>query len=178
MAENLTHWKKLTNPNYLGSWDITSGSLIVTIKQIEQKMIFNQQKQQEELCTTAIFTDRNIKPMVLNKTNMKTIQTLAGSPYVEKWAGITVEIKAEKVKAFGKVDDALRIQKTKPKTPQVQSQPISAPLYCTDCGQEIKPYGNYSAEFVAESSEKKYGAKLCADCATKRKEAKIDDTNA
>ena len=53
MAENLTHWKKLTNPNYLGSWDITSGSLIVTIKQIEQKMIFNQQKQQEELCTTA-----------------------------------------------------------------------------------------------------------------------------
>ncbi len=42
---------------------------------------------------------------------------------------------------------------------------------CTDCGHMIADVGNWSAEQIAESTEKTYGAKLCWACATKRKKA-------
>lgn len=42
---------------------------------------------------------------------------------------------------------------------------------CSDCGHLIADVGNYTAEQIAASTEKTYGAKLCWACATKRKKA-------
>ena len=47
---------------------------------------------------------------------------------------------------------------------------------CSDCGKEIEPYGNNSAIQVALSSERKYGRKLCVECAMKAKEIKYEET--
>lgn len=44
------------------------------------------------------------------------------------------------------------------------------PLICADCGQEIQNHDKFSAEIIAGSSLKKYGRKLCWDCAVKAKE--------
>lgn len=44
------------------------------------------------------------------------------------------------------------------------------PMICTDCGQEIQNHDKFSAEVIAGSSLKKYGRKLCWDCAVKAKE--------
>lgn len=84
MAE--THWKKLVDTNYLGSWDIVGGRLVLQIAKIKQERIFNQNKNAEELCTVAYFSDERYKPTILNKTNCKTMQKLTGSPYIEKWS--------------------------------------------------------------------------------------------
>jgi len=169
MSTGQTHWKKLTDPNYLGSWDLQNGSIVATIKRVEQKLIFNQTKGKEEACVVAEFSDPGIKPMVLNKTNCKTIQKLTGTPFIEKWAGQRVEIKTEKVKAFGEVVDALRIGKTVP--PQRESKrPDPAPETCSDCGATVTEFGGYSPAQIAASTKSKYGRVLCAECAKKEKE--------
>ena len=175
MAE--THWKKLVDTNYLGSWDIVGGRLVLQIVKIKQERIFNQNKNAEESCTVAYFSDERYKPMILNKTNCKTMQKLTGSPYIEKWAGTRIEIKTEKVKAFGELVDALRISKTAPKEeskpqqaePQKQTEP--EPHKCEDCSAVVTEFGGYSAQQVALSTKGKYGRVLCATCAQKAKTA-------
>ena len=171
MSANQTHWKKLTDPNYLGSWDLPNGSITVTIKRVEQKQIFNQTKQKEEACVIAEFSDPGIKPMVLNKTNCKTVQKLTGSPFIEAWAGHRIEIKVEKVKAFGEVVDALRVSKIAPPAakPQQQPQTQPEPQKCENCGEIVTEFGGYSAQQVAESTKAKYGRAMCAECAKKAK---------
>lgn len=174
-----THWKKLVDTNYLGSWDITNGRLMLQITKIKQERIFNQNKNAEESCTVAYFTDERYKPMILNKTNCKAMQKLTGSPYIEKWAGQRVEIKTEKVKAFGELVDALRISKKVPeeetKTAHTTAAPPKAeaePLKCEDCSGTITEYGGYKPEQIALSTKGKYGKSLCWECAAKAKAAK------
>ena len=173
MAE--THWKKLVDTNYLGSWDIVNGRLVLQIAKIKQERIFNQNKNADESCTVAYFTDERYKPMILNKTNCKTMQKLTGSPYIEKWAGFRIEIKTEKVKAFGELVDALRISKTAPKAETAQTpttpppQAEQEPHKCEDCSAVVTEFGGYSAAQVALSTKGKYGRVLCAECAKKAK---------
>ena len=53
--------------------------------------------------------------MILNRTNAKAIEKVAGSGLVENWAGTQVTLYVEQgVKAFGEVVDALRIRDKKP----------------------------------------------------------------
>ena len=171
MAEQ-THWKKLTDTNFLGSWDVTNGSIIVTIRRVEQKKVFNQTKQKDEACVVAEFTDDRYKPMIMNKTNCKTLQKLTGSPFIETWADYRIEIKTEKVKAFGEVVDALRVCETAPApatkaaTPKTEA-PIIDP--CTDCGAVVTEFGGYSPLQVAQSTKSRYGRVLCAECSKKER---------
>lgn len=45
--------------------------------------------------------------------------------------------------------------------------PSAKPIYCSDCGKEIQPFGKFSANDIAKSSFEKFGRKLCTDCAKK-----------
>lgn len=161
-----THWKKLTNPNYLGAYSIEDGrDLILTIKSVGNEMVVGEGGKKEE-CTVCHFIE-NQKPMILNATNMKMIAKLYKSPYIEDWAGKKIQIGIEKVKAFGEVVDALRVRKLVPST---------AVIKCENCGREIHAIGNMTAEQMATYTKQKYGCKLCADCATaKAKEVKNND---
>lgn len=104
-----THWKKLTNPNYLGSYSLDQGKeLTVKILSVKKELVTGSGGEKEE-CIVA--TLENQKPLILNKTNCKTIEKLVGSPYIEDWAGKKITLYAEKVKAFGDVVEALRIRK-------------------------------------------------------------------
>ena len=48
-----THWKKLTNPDYLGSYALEDGKdMIVTIKEVKQELITGQKGTKEE-CVVA-----------------------------------------------------------------------------------------------------------------------------
>lgn len=58
--------------------------------------------------------------MIMNSTNLKQIAKLFGSPYIEDWAGKSIQLYTTPVKAFGEVVEALRVrpmipQLTKPK---------------------------------------------------------------
>lgn len=162
MNETLTHWKKLTNPDYLGAYALEPGQdLVVTIKSVANEAVIGTDGK-KETCSVMRFVE-NVKPMVLNATNSKTITKLLKTPYIEKWTGRKIQIYVEhNVKAFGDVVDALRIR---------PFLPVEKELKCADCGKNIEGFGNSTAEVVAKHTLSKYGRMLCSECATKASEA-------
>lgn len=108
----VTHWKKLTNPNYIGAHDLQPGQEVkITFNTISKEMIDGPDGKKEE-CIVAKLKDAK-KPMILNKTNCKIIAKVLDTPYVEEWSGKSVIIYAAKVRAFGEMVDALRVKNQK-----------------------------------------------------------------
>lgn len=157
--EKHTHWKKLTNPNYLGAYSIENGQdIILTIKNVREETVIGADGKKDD-CVVCYFVE-NVKPMILNSTNMKMITKLYKTPYIEEWAGKQIQIGIEKIKAFGDVVDALRIRKIKPVVSQQSN------INCSACGKLIQPANNMTSEQIATYTAKKYGQALCAECAT------------
>lgn len=157
-----THWKKLENPDYLGAYALQPGQdLVVQIKSVGQEEVYNPTNNKKETCTVAHFTDRNIKPMILNVTNCKTISKLYDTPYIEDWTGRWISIYIAKVKAFGDVVEALRIRN---KIPQMER------IICEECGSEIKGTASKTAKEIADIAIRNCGKKLCIRCMQKAKE--------
>ena len=154
-----THWKSLTNPNYLGSYAFENHQdMVCTIKVVRNEVVTGEGGRKEE-CTVCYFVE-NVKPMILNKTNMKTISKVAGSPFIEDWSGHKIQIYVDPKVRFGKeITGGLRIR------PNV-SFGVSN-IKCESCGNEIKPAGSMNAEQTAHYTRQKYGKQLCAACATK-----------
>lgn len=137
----LTHWKKLHNPNYLGAYALEPDKdLIVTIKDVRRECVKGEDGKEEE-CTVAHFKDSGVKPMVLNSTNCKTITKLYGTPYIEEWSGRSIQIYATTVSAFGEKVEALRIR---PKAPVKGNLPELTPDHPKWAGaiQSIKEGSN------------------------------------
>ena len=156
-----THWKKLTNPNYLGAYSIENGQdLILTIKYVQEEKVIGTDGKKDD-CVVCHFVE-NAKPMILNATNMKTITKLYKTPYIEEWAGKKIQIGIEKVKAFGDVVEALRVRN---KIPNIQTATLPK---CEICGNDIQPLSSMSADQVAAYTKSKYGQALCSACATKK----------
>ena len=152
-----THWKKLTNPDYLGAYALEEGKdIVLTINFVREEKVTGTDGKKDD-CVVCHFSER-VKPMILNATNMKTITKIFGTPYIEEWAGRKIQIGIEKVKAFGDVVDALRVRKFLP----VENMPK-----CETCGKDIQPRGSMSSDKLAEYTKNKYGKALCSDCATK-----------
>ncbi len=110
--EKVTHWKKLTNPNYIGAHDLQPGQeLPVVIESVANEVVkcFDGKKVKEETCIVARIKGAK-KPMILNKTNCKIIARNFDTPYIEDWLGKTITIYAARVAAFGDVTEALRIK--------------------------------------------------------------------
>lgn len=163
-----THWKKLTNPNYLGAYSIENGQdLILTIKTVKEETVTGADGKKDD-CVVCYFQE-NVKPMILNSTNMKMITKLYKTPYIEEWTGKKIQIGIEKIKAFGDIVEALRVRKV---IPQVSQQKIK----CENCGKDIQPAGRMTAEETAAYTKHKYGKQLCSICATKL--AKEENKNA
>lgn len=160
MAETLTHFKKLINPDYLGAYSLEPGQdMILTIKQVRKEIITGTGGKKEE-CIVCHWLE-NQKPMILNVTNCKTIAKLTKTPFIEKWAGTKVQIYSDMTKFGGEMVECLRIRS---KAPEV------AEIACEECGQFIVPAFNMSATQLAAYTKKKYGRQICAECAKAMKE--------
>lgn len=108
----VTHWKKLTNPLYLGSHDLQPGQEVkLTIESIGKEVVKDQNGKDGECIVARI---RGAKPMILNKTNCKIISKIYETPYIEDWVGKQIIIYSAKVKVAGDIVDALRIKAVKP----------------------------------------------------------------
>jgi hypothetical protein len=162
MSETLTHWKKLTNPDYLGAYALEPGQeLIVTIKSVANEVVTGTDGK-KETCSVMHFVE-NVKPLVLNATNSKTITKLLKTPYIEEWRGRKIQLYVQNgIKAFGDVVDAIRVR---------DFLPVAKELKCAECGAVITGYGKTSAEVVAQHTLKNYGKMLCSECAKKAAEA-------
>lgn len=121
MSEKKKHYKSMTNPDYLGSWDFQEGeSRTLIINSVKEGEVVGDGGKKDK-CVVAYFTTG--LPMVLNITNMKAITLAHGSPYIEDWVGKSVSVHVEQVKAFGDIWDALRINT---KAPVKSDTPVKA----------------------------------------------------
>jgi hypothetical protein len=112
-----THWKKLTNPNYLGSYSIEPGeTLTVKLNKVVKEMVTGADSKKEE-CIVAYLQDQ--KPMILNKTNCKSIAKIYDSPFIEDWTGKNIILYVAKIKAFGDIVEALRVKEQLPELPEL-----------------------------------------------------------
>ena len=146
-----THWKKLTNPDYLGSYAFDPGEeKIVTIDHVTQEEVMGAEGR-TSVCIVAHLVGE--KPLILNKTNCKAITKLLKTPYIEEWAGHKIVLAVQTVRAVGEDVDAVRV---KPKLPGE---------ICESCGREIRAGSGRSAAEIAELAIQKYGRKLCLECA-------------
>jgi hypothetical protein len=162
MENTLTHWKKLTNPDYLGAYAFQPGEeMIVTIKNVANEIVTGTDGKKES-CSVMHFIEDNVKPLVLNATNNKTIAKALKTPYVEHWAGKKIQLYVETVKAFGEMVDAVRVR---------PFLPVEKELICADCGKKIEKFGKMTADVMAKYTLSKYGRMLCSECATKAAEA-------
>ena len=114
-----THWKKLENPDYIGAYSLEDGKdLVVTVETVKREMVIGQGGKKEE-CTIAHLKGQ--KPFILNRTNMKMIQKIYDTPYIEEWTGKKLTLCVAKIRAFGEENvECLRIRPVAPELPELK----------------------------------------------------------
>lgn len=107
MAEHI-HWKKTTNPNYLGEWDFEDGKdMIVKVKDVLIETIQNQQGKEDK---PVMYFEGDVKPLILNTTNMKNIAKVTGKTHLDEWVGKKLQLYVAPVAAFGTTTMAVRVR--------------------------------------------------------------------
>lgn len=145
------HWKELFGYKYLGAYSILGKGLedlTVTIKRIYNKTETVKNGQKEEF-VLAEFNEVS-KPMILNKTNCKTISVLyTHDP--NKWIGKSIILYATKTK-FGRDEvDALRIRGFKPEIKNLDVKKEKNRLLKATSKAELKQiYKSFSAQAQKE----------------------------
>lgn len=152
-----THWKQLVNMDYLGAYALPDGNdLTLTIDKVVREVVTGNSGRKEQ-CMVMYFKESNYKPMILNRTNAKSIQALTGSAFVEDWVGHKITLYGSTTRFGGDVVECLRIRPTVIDT--------SKTYYCENCGSEVKGTATITVEQLVAGSQKKFGKTLCMDCA-------------
>ena len=164
-----THWKQLVNTDYIGAYALGGEDLTLTIRETRRELVIGANGKKED-CMVIHWAEREYKPLILNRTNAKTITKLLGSAYVEDWSGKRITLYPTTTKFGGEVVECLRVRPTLPRE--------TADIKCEKCGAAIKPAGRMNVEQMAEYTRKKYGMQLCAACAAAAaKEVTSAETN-
>ena len=106
--------------------------------------------------------------LLLSRRYLRISPTIMGTPYVEKWSGLRIQIGQDVTKFGGDLVECLRVRKEKPEDAQIA---------CQECGQMIQPAFSMSVTQLAAYTKKKYGKQLCAECAQAKKEAENNGTD-
>ena len=117
METTLTHWKKLTNTEYIGAYSLQPGEeKPVKILSVGKQKVKGTDGKETECIVAKL---ENEKPFILNKTNCKILTKVFGTPFIENWKNQRIVIHSEPVKAFGETVDALRVLPIKPLLPEL-----------------------------------------------------------
>ena len=170
-----THWKKMVNLDYLGAYSLEDGQdLTLVIDYVRQEQVTGNNGKREN-CMVAHFKG-DVKPMILNRTNAKTITKVCGSPYIEDWAGRAITLYADTTRLGGDIVECLRVRpyapkqtaRVEPKRP-VAAQATTSDLICEKCGNAIDAAWGMTAQEVADRTKGRYGKRLCEKCAQEAK---------
>ena len=156
---SLPSWEKIIDPNFLNAELIgdVGAERVVTIKDIDMAECYDEATKAKIQKQTVFFEE--CKPMVLNKTNAKTLKRLF-SPNSDNPAdafGHRVILKVEKVKAFGKITTGIRIHEHSEEK-------------CPVCGKAILPYAGKTVAEIKEISQRNLGQVMCGVCMKKKAE--------
>lgn len=109
----MSHYRKFFDSDYIGAYDLEDGDKVLTIEAVGRETIFVPQSNTEETKFVLRFKEAR-KAMVCNRTNADTIAELHGTD-ADQWVGKQITLYPAKVKAFGKVQEAIRIRKPEQK---------------------------------------------------------------
>ena len=115
MSKEKTHWRTFHPSKYIGAADFSDAERkVLTIAKAGREGV-KDNKGAEDICLVVHFKE-NEKPLICNVTNSKAIDKVAGSPMIEDWAGVKIELYTTTVNAFGDQVEAVRVKPTPPKT--------------------------------------------------------------
>ncbi len=163
---------KYVDSDYLGSGQLDlDQDYVLTIDKLWQGRISTGGKAEQQIVIS--FKERTVngvevKPMILNATNRRTLKTLYGSDSAAVLEGKQIIIYVEtgvRDPRTGGTTEGLRIRARRP-TP---AEPKT--FICADCGNAIHDIQGFSAAQIAATTERRYGVTLCAECSSKRKAA-------
>jgi hypothetical protein len=98
----------------MGSYSLPDGrDVVLTIKATKREQVTGTAGKKQD-CFVCYFVESD-KPMILNRTNCKTIEKVLGTPYIEDWVGKKIQVGIDTVSAFGESVDALRVRRITPK---------------------------------------------------------------
>ena len=148
---------KIVDPNFVSAELIGGpGSFAVaTIKDIEWMEAFNQKTNSKEQRQALIF-EGDMKPLILNKTNAKTLKRLF-SPDEDKpqnCVGKTVELYVVETKVGRQNTTGIRIRE-------------HVGVKCESCGKEIRPTATRTVDQLVEISKRNTGKVMCISCMQK-----------
>lgn len=152
-------WEKVLDPNFINAELIggVGAERIVTIKDIDFKEAYDQKSNSKSMRQSLFFEE--CKPMILNKTNTKTLIRLFGTDGSNPQAcvGRKIVLYVAAVKVGGKATTGIRIKEY-------------AEMKCDDCGEIIRPIPSKSVSELVEISRRNTGRTLCLKCMKKAKE--------
>ena len=157
-------WEKIIDPNFLSAEIIgeAGAEKVVTIKDIDFAECYDEKTKQKVQKQSVFFEET--KPLVLNKTNSKKLKKLfsPNSDNPRDAIGHKVVLKVERIKAFGKEVDAIRIQEYSEEK-------------CPICGKAILPYAGKSVAQIKEISQRNLGEIMCGECMKQKAKEKNKD---
>ena len=164
MEKTQTHWKKLYNPNYFGCYCFEDGKdIIATIASVGNETIVGEKGKKEEV-TIIHFKEKELKPLICNKTNSKIISKIFQTPFIEEWVDRKIQMYPDRNVTFGKETvEGVRVRPFIPKVTESESK-------CQDCKAIIKPTDTMTVPQIVDYTNRKYGKALCTTCAGKMKE--------
>lgn len=122
------HWRQLFDKDekFLGSWNLEKdGKFIQKVVHIERfyqdTLVSSMGKEQKIVCKLKEFD----KPMVVNRTNFKRLETLYNTFDIESFVGKPVTLMVEKVKSPDGLVNALRFSSRPPQIEKPTLRPIS-----------------------------------------------------
>ena len=125
-----THYRKAFDSPYLSSADIVEPT-VLTIKFVALEK--DRTKKTQDFFNTAHFVEKEIrageelKPMILNASNSKTVKGITASPFIDDWKDVRITIYVDHNVRFGKETvEGLRISPHAPEkkrlTPENKTQ--------------------------------------------------------
>jgi hypothetical protein len=101
---------KMMDRRFLSSLDlIGAGEVELVIDRVEHHKTMEYANGSKDENVNLLYFQGTDKPLALNVTNTKAIIYLLGTTKVKEWTGKTIKLAAQKVKAFGKTQDAVRV---------------------------------------------------------------------
>lgn len=164
--ETKTHYRKAFDSPYLSSADIVD-PVVLTVKRVALEK--DKTKKTGDQFNTAYFVEKFIrpgealKPMILNATNSKVMAQLAGSKFIDDWAGTSITVYVDQHVRFGKETvEGLRIS---PMAPEKKWLTPENAAHWERAKEAFKRDGNLNAVLKRVEISQEHQAQLKAECA-------------
>lgn len=159
----LDSWEKIIDPNFINAELIgaVGTEKVVTITDIDYAECFDD-KTKSKIQKQSLFF-KECKPLVLNKTNAKTLKKLF-SPNDDDprhCIGKKIVLYVVSVKVAGKTTTGIRIKEY-------------SETKCPECGNNIVPYAGKTITEIIEISTRNFGSCMCGECMNKKAKEQKD----